>query len=311
MDPSKNPSPLPQEPDCLASEVKIIAVGNPGCGKSTILNSLAGEILFKSGISIGHGLTFQLDEGKANEDGQIFLDTPGLADQKLRTQAGLAISEGLRKGGKYKILFFVLQVNGRLTVQDATTLKLVLEAAPEIKDQYGIIVNKISKGIMKRLKDDASGFMHSLFDSMPEDMKCSESNIVFVANHHDLADEDDVLVSSDSFETLYGIPLSEFVNKIVPEISLDKEKVDEINTESFDETMLKMEDQMNEMRKQYEADLKREQEKREADLKAEREAREKQFKEHETKTENTILVLKQSILGKESYTNQTMYIDRV
>ena len=30
----------------------IIVIGNPGAGKSTILNSLAGENLFKSGVSI-------------------------------------------------------------------------------------------------------------------------------------------------------------------------------------------------------------------------------------------------------------------
>ena len=36
--------------------VKVIAVGNPGSGKSTVLNSLAGEFLFESGVSIGSGL---------------------------------------------------------------------------------------------------------------------------------------------------------------------------------------------------------------------------------------------------------------
>ena len=286
---SKNPS--------TPSDVKIIAIGNPGCGKSTVLNSLAGEILFKSGISIGKGLTFQLDEGKINEDGQIFLDTPGLADQKMRKQAGLAISEGLRKGGKYKILFFFLQHNGRLVVQDATTLKLVLEAAPEIQDQYGIIVNMIPKGILKKMKVGVSEFMDSLFDSIPENMKCSESNILFVAKHPDLEDEDDILVSSDSFETLHGRKLSEFVNKIVSEISLDKEKVDDVNTEIFEETMQIMEDKMNEMRKQYEADLKREQEKREADLNTEREAREKFAQEVNQKFK---------ILGKVLYTNDVI-----
>ena len=55
---------------------KIIAVGNPGVGKSSFLNSLAGENLFKSGLSIGRGLTYQLDE-QVNARGH-FLDTPGI-----------------------------------------------------------------------------------------------------------------------------------------------------------------------------------------------------------------------------------------
>ena len=76
------------------STVKIIAVGNPGAGKSTLLNSLGGEVLFKSGLKVGSGVTYQLDE-KENANGH-FLDTPGLADEELRKQAGKAISEGLR-----------------------------------------------------------------------------------------------------------------------------------------------------------------------------------------------------------------------
>ena len=36
--------------------VKVIAVGNPGSGKSTVLNSLAGEALFKNGVNIGKGM---------------------------------------------------------------------------------------------------------------------------------------------------------------------------------------------------------------------------------------------------------------
>ena len=74
------------------------------------------------------GLTFQLDEGR-NKNG-YFLDTPGLADESLRRAAGHAISEGLRKGGTFIVLFFVTQEAGRVNQQDATTMRLVLEAAP-------------------------------------------------------------------------------------------------------------------------------------------------------------------------------------
>jgi len=70
------------------------------------------------------------------------MDTPGLADEKLRKAAGKANSEGLRKGGDYKVIFFVTQQSGRVNAQDATTIKLVLDAAPDIGQNYGVVVNK-------------------------------------------------------------------------------------------------------------------------------------------------------------------------
>ena len=75
---------------------------------------------------------------------------PGLADQSLRQHAAEAISNGLRKGGQYKIIFVVTEQMGRVLKQDSTTMKLVHEAAPEIKMNYGIIVNMISKGNYQR-----------------------------------------------------------------------------------------------------------------------------------------------------------------
>ena len=78
----------------------IIAIGNPGTGKSTTLNALAGKQLFKSGVSFGGGLTKTLDEEIV--DGVKYMDTPGLADKELRIAAGEAISKALKAGGKYK-----------------------------------------------------------------------------------------------------------------------------------------------------------------------------------------------------------------
>ena len=62
--------------------VKIIAVGNPGAGKSCILNSLGGEPLFRSGVNVGRGLTYRLDE-KINGNGYL-IDTPGMLIQILK-----------------------------------------------------------------------------------------------------------------------------------------------------------------------------------------------------------------------------------
>ena len=142
----------------------IIAVGNPGAGKSTTLNYLAGEVIFESGASLGGGLTSELSCGK-NKDNVMFYDTPGLADFSLREQAGKAISEALRKGGEYKVFFFVSQDEGRPKNEDVTTMNLVLEAAPEIKNQYSIIVPKIMPEIAKKLRkeDNWAKFITGIF----------------------------------------------------------------------------------------------------------------------------------------------------
>ena len=229
----------------------MIAIGNPGSGKSSILNSLAEEYVFKSGSNIsGLGVTFQLDERKSSKTGAIFLDTPGLADLEMKKQAAEAISKGLRKGGKFKILFFLNLFRGRIDAQDLTTLCMVLKAASEIKENYGIIANMTPKNLLEKLKADKSEFLQSLFNSIPKEMSCSESNILFIAKHPDLEDKDDAFVSSESLETIDSILLSDFVNNNVPEICLHKDKVDDINTDHYQQAMLEMEKRMREVRLQ-------------------------------------------------------------
>lgn len=72
-------------------------------GKSFILNALVGNREFRSGISIGEGLTKELQ--KVEHDGQVFCDTPGLDDMFNREQAANVIFEALSGEGKYKLIF--------------------------------------------------------------------------------------------------------------------------------------------------------------------------------------------------------------
>ena len=94
------------------------------------------------------GLTYQLDKQIDASSGDAFLDTPGLNDVKRMEAAGRAISKGLKNGGAFKVLFFVSERNGRVDPQDATTMKVVLDSAPEIwrnqeSPKYGVIVNQV------------------------------------------------------------------------------------------------------------------------------------------------------------------------
>ena len=117
-------------------------IGNPGVGKSTLANCIAQRVLFESGMSVGSGKTIGLDK-KAHR-GVTYLDTPGLADIKMRQSAAVAITDALRQNGTYQI-FFVMTLNaGRFRPEDLATIWLVLLNAPDIK-VFNIILNKLSQ----------------------------------------------------------------------------------------------------------------------------------------------------------------------
>ena len=84
------------------SRTNILFLGNPGKGKSTLLNGLMGKVGFKSGVSLFTGLTSELN--KVEVDGLVYLDTPGLADadQNMREKAAKAVTEALQQSGTYK-----------------------------------------------------------------------------------------------------------------------------------------------------------------------------------------------------------------
>lgn len=151
-------------------------MGNPGTGKSTLLNSLIGRVVFRSGVSIATGLTSHVQWHE--HEGVMYGDTPGLADVTHRTQAAREISKvainkpklaqlrspnldlnldldwvcvcvcvcvkALRAGGKFKILFVCTLESGRIQAADLTTIKLVLDAIGDNTVPFGIVVNKVS-----------------------------------------------------------------------------------------------------------------------------------------------------------------------
>ena len=276
----------------------IIVIGNPGAGKSTILNGLAEEVLFTSGISLGSGLTYQLDE-KRNENG-IFFDTPGLADDTHREAAGKAISTALRKGGSFKVLFFVLTESGRIVVQDVTTIKLVLDAVPEIKNNYGIVINKIPISVGKALarSETKDIFLTKLFAGIPEDRRCAEANVVYLPFDSKLYDENNKLVNLNDLKSLQGTAFKEFVYNQVVTINLTVGKAGDIVTSEFD----KMNSAMKALEKKMDSDQKMFLEKQEvlkAQLeKAEAERIEQQKRDKELH-EQQLAIMQQHILQKE------------
>jgi len=222
---------------------KMILIGNPGTGKSSSVNCFLGEKLFRSGASSnGVGVTFQLD--CREHQGKFYMDTPGLSDLRLRKAAARAIDEALQQGGNFQIIFALTTEAGRLKPDDLTTMMLVFEAANQIKgeNQYGIFVNKCSKGWLKRLdKDEWKSFLHEALRA--RNIPCTD-HIHFAPKIEGLEDEDDAIVELDEETKRFF--------SCAPVLQIDTEHLQNVNADSFEEAMANWEAELEESRRQAE-----------------------------------------------------------
>lgn len=134
------------------STTALALVGNPGTGKSTILNGIAGKSLFKSGIAIGEGLTTALKVEE--QDGITLIDTPGLNTETQKGVAGRAIDMLLARYTPLKIAFVITLETGRVKPTDVLTIKVVLDSIEGVdtNDRFGVIVNHVKPGVMSKLR---------------------------------------------------------------------------------------------------------------------------------------------------------------
>ncbi len=136
----------------------ILFVGNPGVGKSCLLNSLIGQVHFDSGVSVGTGLTRVLKTVRG-PDGNFYSDTPGLEDVEMREIAAEEISKALQSSGDYKVVFVCTLEAGRLSPNDLATVAAVLNAIEreniDIENPYSVLLNKVSQQVLHRCRSTA------------------------------------------------------------------------------------------------------------------------------------------------------------
>eukprot|EP01059_Diplonema_ambulator_P024259 TRINITY_DN4014_c0_g2_i1.p1 TRINITY_DN4014_c0_g2~~TRINITY_DN4014_c0_g2_i1.p1 ORF type:complete len:368 (+),score=113.48 TRINITY_DN4014_c0_g2_i1:67-1104(+) len=131
---------------------RFIAFGNPGVGKSTLLNAFfGGTAAFTSGVSFGGGLTRGM-QWRTTKQGIALCDTPGLADAAMYKECAAEISKALRQEEPFSFFFVVRLEAGRVVNEDATTMKAVLEALGQ-EVAYGVVFNKVSEKMLATMKE--------------------------------------------------------------------------------------------------------------------------------------------------------------
>ena len=270
----------------------ILAVGNPGSGKSTVLNSLTGANNFEAGVSFGSGLTSKLKEVVVN--GIRYADTPGVADDTYRAEAGLAMAEVFKAGGRIKTLFFITQQAGRVVVQDVATMRIVLDAVPDIGQNYGIIVNKMSTEVLEAMArpDNVIAFKTSLFQGIPDKFK--HNNIIFIASNQTLAQGSRAFLTMDELNS----DLREFVKFNVPYANIEPGKYTDIPVDQFDRLTKQIEDLQMEIQLSKEA-AEEETKRLTAKIQEAEAAKLQQLEESRKEHERSITEMKQKIQQQE------------
>ncbi|GLD97315.1 hypothetical protein PINS_up005999 [Pythium insidiosum] len=210
-------------------------MGNPGTGKSTLINCLVGRTVFQSGLSWGGGLT--KDYQKYVTGDIAYMDTPGLADRTILEQAAKAITKALSEPGDYKLFFMVRMQAGRIVSEDLVTVERVLDSidVPDLK--FSILVNNLGRRQYDAMMQFGAEFKKVM--ALMNQGKYSTPHVCFIPTFRELEESDNQTIELPN-------TVVEFLESRAPVIHIPRDAVSPINTQSF-------EAQTRELRNQLEA----------------------------------------------------------
>lgn len=226
---------------------RYLLIGNPGAGKSTILNGLcksAGveHAKFHAGISLGGGLTTKFNWFQVPGFG-VFMDTPGLDDDTMRKEAAAQIKKALTQEGRYRIFFICFAQSGRIQPADKTTIKLVCDACKDVPGFcYNVIFNKMSTKIIQTLMTDVKAlnlFAGTLFDGI------EPGPLDFIENDPNLEDVD----TEQSSKLTWAVPpkIKDFMMG-AQYVTIPGCKVQDVRTDAFAKEREAMESRLKELK---------------------------------------------------------------
>lgn len=137
----------------VESRKGIAFLGNPGSGKSTILNTILEDVKSSSGVSTAKGLTEQVLCFET--ENMLYFDTPGLNDFKKRKLVGEDIQELLERKKSLRLIFVIKTTSGRVNPEDTLTIKIILDCIKgvDLTNRFGILVNQVTESMMEALSD--------------------------------------------------------------------------------------------------------------------------------------------------------------
>lgn len=169
---------------------RIVFTGNPGSGKSTILNSIIGKKLYQSGASLGGGKTKNATYYKYR--GRLLTDTPGLSDAEDPDDACKQLQSALSNIDSLRMVHVITLEGGSVRQEDLFTLRLVVMGlrAAGVKEPrlYSLIFNKCAKSVMQAVKKKE--LMHNLMREFKGIGRIDPDNIIMIPMEN-FGDEDE------------------------------------------------------------------------------------------------------------------------
>lgn len=187
------PSPPSTAIAPTAPSTRILFLGNPGTGKSTLINCLRGRADCKSGISFGDGMTKEASEHVSQDC--VFVDTPGLADKEIEVTAAKAITGALKMGGACKLFFFVRLESGRIVSDDLVTIQRVLDTIgrDDLMGNFSVIVNNLTPKAYQTMQEQGEAFQQ--VTALINSGKYNTCRLLFIPRLDALVEQDDAVTA--------------------------------------------------------------------------------------------------------------------